>query len=180
MATSRSMRFRRPGPTARVHQFITTLTHRHTDEIDDRIRGLLDNDDEWRLVARLSPFDRAHHLRVHDALRQNGYTDSDLLRAALLHDIGKANEAGQVRLWHRVMRVVGRKWCPQAWRRLARSQTRMAVGCHLAEHHALIGADAVASAGGSDRCCDLVRRHEERLPTGDTLLDALIKADEAV
>ena len=180
MAATGSVRIRRLRLSARVNQFIQTLTHRHTDEIDQRIRELLDSDDEWSLVARLSPFDRAHHLRVHDALRRSGYTDRELLRAALLHDVGKANHVGRVRLWDRVMRVVGRKCCPQTWDRISRSQRRLAIGCYLAEHHALIGAKAVARAGGSERCCELVRRHEERVPTGDPMLDALIRADEAV
>ena len=180
MAAILPTKIRRPRPSTRVAQFFATLTHRHTDEIDERIRLLLDNDDEWQLVIRLSSFDRAHHLRVRDALWRSGFTDEDLLRAALLHDVGKANEIGRVRLWHRVTRVLGRRCCPRAWRRIAGSRRRVATGYYLAEHHARLGSEAVARAGGSARCCELVRRHEERVPTGDPLLDALIDADEAV
>lgn len=164
----------------RVEQFLATLTHRHSTDIDARIRDLLANDDQWQLVARLSTFDRAHHLRVHDVLATWGHSDSDLLRAALLHDIGKASEVNRVRLWHRVARVTGRRFSPQLWESISNRERRIGGGLYLAEHHARLGAVLARAAGASDRCCELIAMHEGVRPTGDAHLDALIAADEEV
>lgn len=165
---------------ARVEQFFGTLTHRHSDEIDSRIQRLLSNNDQWRLVARLSTFDRAHHLRVHDLLLDWNLDDPDLLRAALLHDVGKANQASRVRLWHRVARVTGRRVSPALWNKLTSRDTDMRRGLYLAEHHASLGAALVYATGASERCCELIANHERERPTGDVELDALIAADEEV
>lgn len=162
---------------SRVSQFLQTLTHRHDDEIDQRIENLLDNDAQWRLVARLPAFDRAHHLGVHDLLLTHGFDHPDLLRAALLHDVGKSNGASQVRLWHRVARVVGIRLTPATWSRVSSRPGGLRTGLYLAEHHARLGAAAVRAAGASERCCALILRHGESPPTGDPLLDALIDAD---
>ena len=178
MSAARRTSFRRARPFPRVAQFCATLTHRHSAEIDAHIQALLANEDQWRLVAQLSTFDRAHHLNVHAALVAQGYADPDLLRAALLHDVGKANGVQRVRLWHRIARVAGRRAAPRLWRGLSQSPGRFTAGLHLAEHHARLGANKVRTAGGAERCCDLIARHEQCPPTGDTLLDALIAADE--
>lgn len=178
MSTTRGAKIRPPSAFGRVEQFITTLTHRHSDEIDLRIRSLLANDEQWQLIERLSAFDRAHLLRVHDRLVAQGYTDPDLLHAALLHDVGKSNGGHHVGVWHRVVRVLGRRFAPRLWSKLADSRWRLTMGLYLAEHHARLGAGKVRATGGSERCVELIARHEERLPTGDPSLDALIIADE--
>jgi hypothetical protein len=162
----------------RVGQFCATLTHRHSDEIDDRIRALLSNNDQWLLVARLSTSDRAHLLKVHDLLVSRGHGDPDLLRAALLHDVGKSNGDQRVRLWHRVARVLGQAASSRLWHKLIGGETGRPGGLYLAENHAKLGAASVGVAGASKRCCELIYRHEEAPPTGDAMLDALITADE--
>ncbi|MEZ4520457.1 MAG: hypothetical protein R3A46_02275 [Thermomicrobiales bacterium] len=180
MSLTRRMQTRSSGPAARIEQFFQTLTHRHSDDIDRRIQTLLANEQQWQLVARLSAFDRAHLLRVHDFLVARGLDDPDLLRAALLHDVGKSNGVHQVRLWDRTARVLGRRWVPNLWRNVAKRKLRFFEGLYLAEYHARIGAAELRSTGVSRRCLELVMRHEESPPTGDRLLDALIHADEAV
>jgi len=170
--------YRRHGLFPRVEQFVATLTHRHSDEIDQRLQALLGDDAQWRLVARLAPYDRTHHLQVHDLLVARGCTDPDLLRAALLHDVGKARGRRRVCRWHRVARVVGRWVSPRLWRRLSHTPNRVTLGLYLTEHHARLGAASVRAIGVSERCCNLIARHEDPQPTGDALLDALIAADE--
>ncbi len=162
----------------RVGQFCATLTHRHSEAIDDRIRAILSNNDQWQLVAQLSTSDRAHLLKVHDLLVSRGHCDPDLLRAALLHDVGKSNGNQRVRLWHRVARVLGRGISLRLWYKLIGGEATRVGGLYLAENHAKLGAASVGVAGASERCCELIRRHEEAPPTGDPMLDALIAADE--
>lgn len=180
MATDRRYRLDANTALTRVGQVVSTLTHRHNEEIDQRIQILLNDESQWRLVARLSSFDRAHHLNVYDLLVRWEFSDPDLLRAALLHDIGKSDGTHQVRLWHRIGRVIGRRAAPTTWKRLSQRPARFRAGLYLAEHHARFGAGAARVSGASARCCELILRHEESIPTGDVLLDALIEADGAV
>jgi putative nucleotidyltransferase with HDIG domain len=147
--------------------------------VDREIQRLLQSDEQWQLLRRLTPFDRAHHLRVYQLLVKSGHSDPDLLRAALLHDIGKADEAGRAHIGHRTMRVllhlVGRRW-------LHRLATQRGAGprhgLYLALHHARLGASLALAAGATERCCDLIARHERRDVLNDPLLTALIAADE--
>ena len=179
MAATRRYQLDSSSALTRVGQFVSTLTHRHTEEIDERIRALLNDDAQWRLVARLPAFDRAHHLSVHDLLESRGFNDPDLLRAALLHDVGKSDGVHHVRLWHRVGRVIGRRSTPAIWGSISRRPATLRTGLYLAEHHARLGADAARASGVSERCYELILGHEVSPPTGDRLLDALIEADGA-
>lgn len=163
----------------RVMQALHLIGAMPDGEADARIRALLADDRQWRLLARLTPFDRAHHLRVHELLVARGETDPDLLRAALLHDVGKADERGRAHLGHRALKVLLRPVGQDLLDRLARIDVGPLHGLALARHHALLGARLAAAAGASARCCELIARHEERPPTGDPDLDALIVADGA-
>src|SRR5690606_33059865 len=103
MTTVTTERPLRPLPgTPRWRQFADALLCRPDPAIDRRMRQLLGDDRQWRLAARLTPYDRKHALAVHDRLVAGGYVDADLLRAALLHDVGKADERARVGTIHRV------------------------------------------------------------------------------
>ncbi len=166
------------GVVWRVTQFVHALAHRHDPATDDRLRTVLQNEAQWRLLLRLSAFDRAHHVRVHDALVTAGHSDPDLLLAAALHDVGKADELGRVHLAHRVLKVLlGALW-PALLDALARNGGGwLRHGLYLAQHHPRLGGEFAATAGASPRCCELISRHEERLPVDDPQLRALIQAD---
>jgi putative nucleotidyltransferase with HDIG domain len=174
--TSRSTR-----PTsvlARWRQFSASLRCRPDPHTDGQLRRLLNDDGQWGLVARLPAFDRRHVLEVHTRLVESGYTDPDLLRAALLHDIGKAGERGRVGTPHRVVRVLLRRVHPELVGRIA-ARLSTSNGLYLAEHHATLGAEIARNAGVSARCCWLIEQHERCIESvSDPLLLALIAADE--
>ncbi|MGH6912299.1 MAG: hypothetical protein ACREH3_01160 [Geminicoccales bacterium] len=167
-------------PAGRVEQFLRALRCRHDPAVDERLRSLLDDERQWTLLARLSPYDRLHHLDVYERLLSAGFTDPDLLRAALLHDAGKADERGRVRLRHRVARVILRVVAPGALRRFGARRSRLWHGMYLAEHHASLGARAAGKAGASPRCCALIAAHESGPDGSDPELLALVAADEGL
>lgn len=177
MTTVTTERPLRPLPgTPRWRQFADALLCRPDPAIDRRMRQLLGDDRQWRLAARLTPYDRKHALAVHDRLVAGGYVDADLLRAALLHDVGKADERARVGTIHRVLRVILRRLWPGLLRRLASVSHPL----YLAEHHAALGTAAARRAGASERCCGLIAAHESSIEeaASDRLLLALIAADE--
>jgi hypothetical protein len=170
---------RRRAALWRVQQFVHALGSRPDRAVDLKLRHLLGSDAQWRLLERLTPFDRAHHLRVHQLLLDAGHDDPDLLRAALLHDIGKADERGRVTAVHRAIRVTLRRIAPSLLDRVARKGNRLTHGLWLADCHAETGAALAGRAGASVRCCELIARHEDPEPDDDSLLAALIAADAA-
>lgn len=174
------MKVRRPGAHWRVFQFLSALLVRGNQDVDGRLQALLGHDALWALLTPLSAFDRAHHLRVHDALIEAGYSQPDLLQAALLHDAGKADNRGRVRLYDRVMKVVLAKTAPGLLMRWSSTPGhRLTHGLYLSVHHANLGAQLAASSGASDRCCELIAMHHERPDTvSDPELLALIQADD--
>ncbi len=57
-----------------------------------------------QLFRTMPRFEQRHGLRVCQALERQGYADSNLLVAALLHDVGKT--VAPPRLWERVLVVL--------------------------------------------------------------------------
>jgi hypothetical protein len=171
---------RRLGLLWRIQQFVQALWARSDPRVDDELRRLLANDAQWRLLARLAPFDRAHHLRAYYLLVDAGYRDPDLLRAVLLHDVGKADARGRVRAAHRALAVLLRRIAPRVYLRLtARAHRGPLHGLYLARHHAALGAQLAWQAGASERSHGLIAHHEDTHPADDPELEALIRADEA-
>jgi hypothetical protein len=68
------------------------------------------------LFQSMSPADQRHALRVCRGLAARGCTDEDMLAAALLHDVGKAQ--GRVPFWTRPIIVLGKKLAPRLLARL--------------------------------------------------------------
>ncbi len=68
------------------------------------------------LFCTMSPADQQHALRVCRGLQAHGCTNEDMLAAALLHDVGKAQ--GRVPFWTRPAIVLGKKLAPQLLSRL--------------------------------------------------------------
>jgi len=161
-------------------QFLSAFRRRDVQLVDRRLQAIVRNDEQWELLARLSAYDRAHHLGVYDSLRASGWTDSDLLLAAALHDVGKADERGRVRLAHRVALVMLGRVSPGLQTKLASSPgNRVTHGFYLAVHHASLGANLAGRAGATRRCCQLIAgHHDDSTGLTDPELLALISADK--
>jgi hypothetical protein len=123
----------------------------------------------------LPAYDQIHLIAVFERLRSGG---PDLLIAGLLHDIGKADQRGRVRLVDRVARVVLRQATPRLLARLAASPgNQLLHGLHLCVHHPRLGAERAKALGCSDRAVWLIAHHEDREPGNDPELIALQAAD---
>jgi len=104
--------------------------------------------------------------------------DRDLLIAALLHDIGKWHPKGQIRLAHRVMRVVLGRFAPRVLNRLSSQSAKgWRRGFALAVHHPRLGAERAADLGCSPRVCWLIAHHEDDSAAHDPELQRLMLAD---
>jgi putative nucleotidyltransferase with HDIG domain len=135
-------------------------------------------------------YDRQHALKVMHTLQQGGYTDRDLLAAALLHDVGKTvqqlgvqstKEKAVLRLWHRVAFVLMRSLSSGLLERMAADRSgSWRQPFYVQQHHAAIGAELAQQAGCSTRTVDLIRRHEQPADgVRDPMLSALQAADSA-
>ncbi len=115
---------------------------------------------EVLLFRRMQPSEQAHAWHVFQQLTGSGQTESGLLTAALLHDVGKI--LSPLSVFDRVLIVVGRYVFPRASRRWGEGQPRglrrpfVVAACHPAW-----GADLLKQAGASELVMELVRRHHE-------------------
>ena len=98
-----------------VHQqlgFVAPLTKEDYKEV----ARVLPSPAAFSLFRAMSPADQQHALRVCRGLQARGCTNEDMLAAALLHDVGKAQ--GRVPFWTRPAIVLGKKLAPQLLSRL--------------------------------------------------------------
>lgn len=138
---------------------------------------------QYELFLSMPVDEQAHALKVFQRLRTVGETHPDLLRAALLHDVGKSRFP--MRSWERALVVLGKAILPEQvikWSQtLAEGWRRPFV---VAEMHPAWGAELARSAGASDLEIALIRRHQDTLPgedgsQEDELIRRLQDADNA-
>jgi len=119
------------------------------------------------LFQSMSDADQQHSLRVCRGLQKRGCIENDLLAAALLHDVGKAQ--GRVPFWTRPALVLGRRFVPRLLARMVTSPSTFQM-THIASWrralsyawwHADVGADLAASAGLSERAVLYIRMHHQ-------------------
>jgi hypothetical protein len=117
------------------------------------------------LFQAMSPADQRHSLRVFQGLLARGCEDNDLLAAALLHDVGKAQ--GRVPFWTRPAIVLGKLVAPRFLSRLVvnpyegRAMPAWRRALSNAWWHAEIGADLAAAAGLSEKAVIYIRTHHQ-------------------
>lgn len=150
----------------RVWQVIYRLQSRVTDADLAPMRTLLPPPAQ-QLFQTMSRGDQRHSLDVYSALVERGCTDQDMLRAALLHDVGKGDK--RVPFVMRPTVVILKQWTPSLLYRLAGENAQVAVPrwrrpFRDAWHHAERGGLLATDAGLSPRVAELIRTHHD--PTG--------------
>lgn len=158
----------------RVAQFVSHLTARVTPDDEVAAHRILPAT-AWPLFDGMPVADRRHGLDVAQRLLAQGIDDHELLAAALLHDAAKGH---RLRLWHRVGGVLMARLAPGALPRLASPGPGSGGNAWwVFLHHAQLSADAVRSAGLSERVAAFI---SGSAPAGDERLAiALHAADEA-
>lgn len=128
----------------------------------------------------LPVYDQRHLCRAFRHLRDSGIADTELLRAVLLHDLGKAALGGRVTLLDRALNVALDRIAPRTLDRLARLPApRWRRGLALAVHHPRLGAEWAAELGCSARTCWLIAHHADEPPPIDADLALLTSADQS-
>ncbi len=136
------------------------------------VPGLARPDDAWAL-ARLAPPEaelyrqlsvpeRAHAIEVaRCVLRRRPEASAALVRAALLHDVGKLGSPHHV-VWRVLTHLLPEPDLPP------RPRLRGLAGARQArQHHAAYGAELIRRAGGGADVADLVERHHDPTEPGD-------------
>jgi hypothetical protein len=150
--------FYRLGQTRQQLGFVAPLSAQELQEVAEQLPG-----DARTLFASMSPADQRHSLRVYRGLRARGCSDRDMLTAALLHDVGKAD--GRVPFWTRPAIVLGKRCAPRLLSRLTAYPVEDARlpgwrrALSYAWWHAEVGADLAAGAGLSERAVHYIRMH---------------------
>ncbi|HEX7004440.1 MAG TPA: HD domain-containing protein [Trueperaceae bacterium] len=115
---------------------------------------------EYRLYLSMDPRDRQHACLVARQLLQRMPQASDVLvRAALLHDVGKS-----VRPYNPLYRILVHLYAPSDVPE-APALEGLRGAWQVKRHHSRYGARLIREAGGCDEVARLVERHHE--PGGD-------------
>lgn len=119
------------------------------------------------LFKTMSAADQQHSLRVCRGLLARGCREPEMLAAALLHDVGKAQ--GRVPFWTRPAIVLGKRLAPRLLARLvlplilldANARPRWRRSLSYAWWHADVGADLAAGVGLAARSILYIRTHHQ-------------------
>ncbi len=157
----------------RVKQLWWAVTARPLSPTEQAIIDQLLNAAERELFGRFSFNDQQHSLRVVALLREAGHTQSDLLKSALLHDIGKT--AVNLTVLDRCLVVLGSAVAPrrsQKWGGAGQNWTPAhAVGWRkpfvVKQHHPAWSAQMAEAAGTAAPVCALIRHHQAIIPPDD-------------
>jgi hypothetical protein len=159
------------GIRYRARQFMQALWGPTAPPELGEFAGLLEPP-QHALFRAMAAVDQAHSLRVAAALAEQGNAAPDLLRAALIHDAGKAT--AQIAVWERVAHVLALRFSPTLVGRIGSPSSGFGHGLYVLAHHAEIGAALAAKAGFSPAVVALV--HGDGDPA---MQSALRRADDA-
>jgi hypothetical protein len=147
---------------------------------DETAREVL-SQGEYNLYRRMSRAERQHHLRVLQDLQLAGHHHPALMRAALLHDVGKTRY--RFSLPERILVVLVKRLLPAKFKAWSAGQPsgwkRPFV---VSQRHPEWSAELAASVGCDALTLDLIRRHQSPIPQppvteADRLLTTLQDAD---
>jgi len=156
---------------SRVRQFLAAVRARVSDDEMAVLEQHLDPS-QRELFWEMSPIDQRHCLDVFNNLLQQGHSDPDLLRAALLHDVGKRG----IRLWHRVASVLLEAFWPALLEKLAVNHPQSWLyGFYIYRYHADLSAELAERSGCSPSVVELVRGHHT--PSENEQAQALWESD---
>ena len=156
---------------SRVRQFLAAVRAKVSDDDMAVLEQHLDPP-QRDLFREMSPIDQRHCLDVFNTLLRQGHSDPDLLRAALLHDIGKR----EIRLWHRVAGVLLEAFWPTLLEKLAINRPQSWLyGFYIYRHHADLSAELAERRGCSPSVVELTRGHHT--PLDNERAKALREAD---
>ena len=155
---------------SRVRQFLAAARARVSDDEIAVLEQYL-TPSQRDLFREMSPIDQRHCLDVFSLLRQ-GHSDPDLLRAALLHDVGKKG----ILVWHRVVGVLLEAFWPTLLEKLAVSRPQSWLyGLYIYRYHANLSAELAERSGCSPSVVELIRGHH--IPSENEQAKALWEAD---
>jgi putative nucleotidyltransferase with HDIG domain len=156
----------------RAWQFFQSLKKSPGENDLVEVRLML-NPAEMDLFQRLPVPDQNHSLSVYQTLRENGEEDPDLLKAALLHDLGKTRFP--LRRWERVIAVLLLSFFPRlkdSWGNDLPTGFKKPVVVII--QHPAWGAELAQQAGSSDRTVWLIKNHEMHHPAEEIGLEDLV------
>lgn len=169
----------------RIHQFLSAMTARLSPTEIDFVRQTLPIE-SWAFFFAMHPADQTHCYRVAmTALRlQKNLGEGDgtlLVRAALLHDIGR--KKGELNIWGKVLTVLLVHFFPIYSRRVAKGESpapfhKLSRMLYIYFQHPRIGAQQLKNIGLEEEAA-LVERHHAPPAVGDSVELALLRqADE--
>ncbi len=131
--------------------------------------------EEFRLFLHAHARDRRHSMDLYRLLQREGASEP-MLRAALLHDVGKERPA----TWHRVAFVLLDAATPGLARRIEAEGPGWRGALWRIRHHARLSAAKLAAIEVDPRVIEIVRAHTGEPPARDAEIAQFIAADDTV
>ena len=125
---------------------------------EEEIVSILDAE-EMDLFSRQDLADKQHSFRVMRTIKETGNDSEDLLKAALLHDVGKTRV--KIVWWDRPIVVLAEALIPSHAERWSNGSGKgWSRPFVMKAKHAEWGADAASAAGSSSLTVELIRWHQ--------------------
>lgn len=141
----------------RITQFLSAIFSRLDAVQMDRVKQVL-NPDQVGLFIQLQNSEQIHAFKIFEEIDKLGITNTDHLKIALLHDIGKI--VHPLSIFERVMIVVWKKIYPHGMDNLKESDLKgWKRGLVIAKKHPAWGADLVSNTSVSENFVDIIRYH---------------------
>lgn len=167
--------------TGRIRQTIQLVTAWARPVSDEQAQQYL-TQAEYSLYMKMRRSERQHHLRVLNDLLNKGHQHPSLLKAALLHDVGKTRF--RFGLFQRVLVVLVKAFFPALFQKWSASE---AMGWKrpfvVSAKHPQWSAEMTAAVQMDKLAVELIRRHQLSVPNppsteADRLLLLLQAADD--